>query len=601
MKKLSLLIPSLIAFNTFAYELEPIIVSSKQSHSEKELLDTVSVYKVNTSDASSSTRVVDLLGKIPGVEVIKSGLFGGTAGVAIRGQETRHTLVLVDGKKLYDSTTPNRGLNLNVLNTSEIEKIEVLKGAQSVMYGSDAIGGVVNIITKKADGKGSLMVSGGYYSELGISSSHVFQNESALKLSAYVQNSDFDSEAKDGTEKDQSENKGFDLKHTFDYKNFSLDSNIKYSKNFSEVDEYDYTNNETIDDKFSNNSDEVHSFGFDLSHKANSTLDLKYIFASSRYNRSIKYKESLDYTKDSYEGGLDEFEFRGKLKRVPGPMSFGIHTVSERYESDDVNEKIVTMNDVFLSQYYEDRINFYELGGRIASNNDYGSHLLYSLGYGRNLNKENQIKLTHKTAYKAPSVYQLRGPETSYGPVGNENLGPEKSRGVELAYLFNPNKQYTLNSAIFYNEVEDLIDFKSGAGYVNEDYGIYRGLEIGGNASYEKFLVSANATFLNISLSSGDEASNRPDFSLNTKMDYKYNDHQTFGFVWNWKGRRFETVSNETFKLSPYDSLDLNYSFSKNRTEVVATVINVFDREYEVKRGYSVLRRALQVGMKYKF
>src|SRR5690606_33821117 len=94
----------------------------------------------------------DALAALPGVMVSQSGPFGGTAYVRLRGARSEQTLVLIDGIKVNDPSSPSGAFDFNTMDPQDIARIEVLKGPQSTLYGSDAIGGVVNIITRRGGG-----------------------------------------------------------------------------------------------------------------------------------------------------------------------------------------------------------------------------------------------------------------------------------------------------------------------------------------------------------------------------------------------------------------------------------------------------------------
>ncbi len=114
---------------------------------------------------SSPTSVTELLRTVPGVAVSQSGGAGGLTEVRLRGGESGHTLVLVDGVRVNDPTTANNEFDFAAISPDMIERIEILRGPQSSIYGSDAMGGVVNIITRKAQGAPSFSatVEGGSY------------------------------------------------------------------------------------------------------------------------------------------------------------------------------------------------------------------------------------------------------------------------------------------------------------------------------------------------------------------------------------------------------------------------------------------------------
>ncbi len=126
---------------------------------------TVSVIDRATIERSSAGSVADLLRTVPGVTVTESGGVGGAAQVSLRGAEPQHTLVLIDGVRVNDPASARDDFDFATFSATNVERIEILRGPQSALYGSDAMGGVINIITRRpsAGMHGSATVEGGSY------------------------------------------------------------------------------------------------------------------------------------------------------------------------------------------------------------------------------------------------------------------------------------------------------------------------------------------------------------------------------------------------------------------------------------------------------
>ena len=131
---------------------EVVVVATRLPVPAAKVGNSVSVLQRSEIEASQAVAVSDLLASLPGVGVTRSGGAGGLTGLRIRGAETDHTLVLVDGVQINDPAAPGGGFDFGNLLTGGISRIEVLRGPQSTLYGSQAIGGVVNIVTAEAGG-----------------------------------------------------------------------------------------------------------------------------------------------------------------------------------------------------------------------------------------------------------------------------------------------------------------------------------------------------------------------------------------------------------------------------------------------------------------
>ena len=132
---------------------------------ESQESSSVTVISHKQIEQSNATTIADVLVGVPGLDVVQSGGAGGNISVFMRGANSEHTLVYIDGVEANDPITAARSFDFANLGTENIESIEVVRGPQSVLYGSDAIGGVILIHTKEGSGppSGSLSFEGGSY------------------------------------------------------------------------------------------------------------------------------------------------------------------------------------------------------------------------------------------------------------------------------------------------------------------------------------------------------------------------------------------------------------------------------------------------------
>ena len=137
---------------------EIVITATKSGINKKETGASITVISAEEIEQSKKTKVVDMLKNIPGVAVSQSSPLGGQADLYLRGTASNHVTVLIDGVKVNDPAQAGHGFDFAHLTTDNIEQIEIVRGSQSILYGSDAIGGVINIITKKGTGKPKVAV-----------------------------------------------------------------------------------------------------------------------------------------------------------------------------------------------------------------------------------------------------------------------------------------------------------------------------------------------------------------------------------------------------------------------------------------------------------
>ncbi|HNW29550.1 MAG TPA: TonB-dependent receptor [Spirochaetota bacterium] len=137
---------------------EIIITATKTGINKKETGSSITVITAEEIDQTKKMKVVDILKNTPGISVSQSSPMGGIADLYMRGTQSNHTTVLIDGVKVNDPSSAGHGFDFAHLTTDNIDRIEIVRGSQSVLYGSDAIGGVINIITKKGEGKPQVSV-----------------------------------------------------------------------------------------------------------------------------------------------------------------------------------------------------------------------------------------------------------------------------------------------------------------------------------------------------------------------------------------------------------------------------------------------------------
>jgi len=163
LSSLSLIAPIAAAEEVATREI--VVTATKLAVPIEEVASSVTIVTDTEIEEKGQKTVGEVLRSVPGVDVVRSGGAGGNTVVFLRGANSEHTLVLIDGVEANNPITPNRAFNFADLSTENVERIEIVRGAQSTLYGSDALGGVVNIITRRGAGEptGEVSVEGGSY------------------------------------------------------------------------------------------------------------------------------------------------------------------------------------------------------------------------------------------------------------------------------------------------------------------------------------------------------------------------------------------------------------------------------------------------------
>jgi len=585
---LSILLQSTIGLSQ---ELDPIIFTTKQENPETQMTSSVYVLEQDDIENRGNLRAVDVIRNIPGVEVVQTGVVGGTASIFIRGAESRHTVVMIDGVKIYDPTAPSRSFNLATLNSLDIERVEVLKGAQSVLYGSDAIGGVINIITKKGEGKNRLKAGIGIVKE--VSAGHTFDFEKGLVYTnAYYQTTEFASDAKNKNIEDQKINKGVTVTGIFQIEKVDSETTFKMTNDFAQIDSVDSVTNEPVDN-LNAYSKTFHTFfkqGFkyDFSDYEKIFLDYSY----SRFERGDNTGTGLT----SRDGTVMNTELRYLRDMRYSSFVAGFNRQSETFRSDYTDQEELSMNEIFGNTTVQYGNYVLESGARMTSNATFGSHIVYNLGARYNLDENHSFKTSFKTGFQAPSIYQLFG-EESTGKVGNKNLGPEKSKNFEIGYDFKT-RDMKAGAAFFQNNIENFINAQWNSNDNIEEATI-TGVDTYFDWTLGVNTLGATLALYDYELSNNQDISRRPKQSVGLNYSHLLNDEHSFGGHLTYQGERFDYQGTTKKTLDAYQVLDLNYTFTSGDLKLMGFIKNIFDTDYEVASGYNTMRRGVQINVEY--
>jgi len=139
--------------------IEVVVTADRFETPTEQAIGSITVITSEEAQNKQQTAVADALRSVPALDVVSSGAAGGNISVFMRGANAEHTLVLIDGLEVNNPASPNRAYNFSGLRFDNVERVEILRGPSSTLYGSDAMGGVINIITKQGQGPPSLYAS----------------------------------------------------------------------------------------------------------------------------------------------------------------------------------------------------------------------------------------------------------------------------------------------------------------------------------------------------------------------------------------------------------------------------------------------------------
>lgn len=605
--------------STSSIQHEIVVTATRLETPAREIASSVTVLTREKLEQSKKATVIEALQEVLGVSIIQNGPPGAAASVFIRGANSEHTLILMDGVELNDPISPSRSFDLAHLTLDNVERIEILRGPQSTLYGSDALGGVVNIITKKGQGKPKFSLSSvaGSYGTI-ITSAGINGSTERMQYSlgtSYFRSDGFS--AASANYEGNEEKDGYRNLTIWGRLGFRLSDNL-------DVDLILRTLNTQID---------IDNAGGAQGDDPNNVQDYNALFIKAEIrnlmlnNRwELKLGLSLvDYDRQ-HENPTDEAHlldsdngfFKSKLFKIDWQNNFFLHETNtftlgidyqrEQGESEYNSDGIWgPFSSIFPSRrahvtgfYLQDQIRlanqfFATVGLRLDDHSQFGSALTYRFAPAFFIEAtQTKFRATYGTAFKSPSLYQLYAPGTLLGPIGNAELNPEKSIGWDIGV-----EQQLLGGKVllavtyFYNDYKDLINFDFLQGYMNIGKAESKGTEILIQARpFDD--MSFNATYTRTEAKDKDTDTDllrRPKQKFSASLNYNFqkkgNVHLTFIRIGEQDDMDFSTWPSTRLTLPGYSLLNAAVSFNfASNFQIFFRMDNIFNEEYEMVKGY---------------
>ncbi|MEX2561076.1 MAG: TonB-dependent receptor [Pirellulales bacterium] len=458
----------------------PVVSATRTPIRSGDVGSSISVITEEQIRAKGQTSVAEVLRGLPGVDVVQQGGPGRVTSLFLRGGSSEHTKVLLDGLPLNDPITPGRSFDFSTLSVDNIERIEILRGPQSTLYGSDAIGGVVNIITRRGRGppSGRLGVMGGSF---GTSHESASVSGSTCDWHYALSGSYFDTDgfsAADERLPGNTENDAFRLGTLggrtgwTPYENFDVDFVFRYHRGTAEIDDgggpfMDDPNERnfaeqafartqlryaTVDDLWEQ------TLAFNFADHNRRTIDPADILHPSDafFSRFNSQLHMLDWQHNLLLLEGNTLTVGAVYADETGASSFTGESAFGPFEG-DMPEQSLRNTGVYLQDQLSlgDRW-FTTLGARQDHYSQAGTADTYrATSLYRLLGTETALRGSIGTGFKAPTLFQLFDAFS-----GNLDLLPEESKGWDVG-LEQPlgRGRLVIGATYFRNDFENLIDF----------------------------------------------------------------------------------------------------------------------------------------------
>ena len=581
-----------------ANEVDEIIVKGARIETPASNFGS-SIFILNSEDIRlrGIRSAIDAISSSPGVTTKKNGSFGGVGSVRIRGASSSQTLVLVDGVPVNDASSPGGGYNFEYLDTSNIERIEVLRGSQSTLWGSDAVGGVVNIFTKSAEDNSVNILS-----ETGSFGLRKINSEFGLvsnfgKFLFLVDDTSLDgiskADRKDGNiEKDGFETNSYSFKGNTEVNNIEIKGLLSYIKSDVEYDSFGFVTGVQDGDERS------------ITEEFTGNLTIKFNLFGEKLENTFSFNQS-DISRDYFTNNNLTFGADGdrRLYRYQGNTGFGKYNkIAFGFEKEESNVSLdkLSIDSLFLLYQFQPIKDLVVSAGiRNDDNKGFSSKTTRKIAAAYKLSENISIKSSWGEGFKVPTIFQ-----TTFFCCGansaNTNIRPEVSTSYDLGFDFSLKDKFSFSLIYFKQDVNNQINFSfSLGGYENIDFVESDGFEISSNSKVSETVnLFINYSYIDSIDGNGLRLINIPKDSGELVLTYAPSSKLSGSMALKYNGSEISTYGN----LNSWSRVDINLFYKLNNfSEVYFRVENLFDEDYQQVFGYGTPDRSGLVGIKVTF
>ncbi|MCG8565195.1 MAG: TonB-dependent receptor [Desulfobacterales bacterium] len=620
--------------------LDDVLVTATRNLSDAGKIGGISATVITAEDIDIKklTSVEDVLKGIPGLDVASTGGGGSLTSVFLRGADSKNTLVLVDGVMLNDATSPNRNADLGNLTLDNIERIEVIRGPSSVLYGSNATGGVINIITKTGKETPSFYVGteGGSYNtwkQYGGSSGKVGRVDYSLSAS-HLRTDGFSSSNADNPniphngntdEKDGWENTTLSGKVGVEITpDFDLSAVFRFIDSESEIDDWGagytgdrfdgaYPGTPTPDGATEKRNDSrqwvgkftVHNFFMDRFFESNLSYQATDLDRTSFDNDGAQTGK--------YQGRTQDLSWQGSLNFTQSQLSFGTTWFQEEMESQSTWGGIPKADAHTLSFWLQEQLFLGDswdvvAGVRYDDHDRFGGKATWRLAPAYTIQGTGTtLKASYGTGFRAPSLYELYSPTN-----GKSDLKPEKSKGwdagIEQSLLSDT---VTVGVTYFDMRYTDRI----GYDFLLSKYNQLEGETLShGVETFVRWMARHDLefgltyTYNDTKDPNGEKLTRRPENKFHLNSRYRPVEALQLNLDLFWVGVREAISSAKDVNGNAVDVLEkytlVNFSAGYDLTEniqIYGRLDNLLDEDYEEAWSYATAGRSAYAGIKVSY
>ena len=588
----------LAAFPSHAQTLaETLVTATRVEQPLTDVVADVTVIDRGTLDRSGASALADVLARVPGISFVRNGGPASTTSLYVRGAETRFTAVFVDGVRVDSQSTG--GATWQALPVSQIDRVEVVRGPAAAVYGSDALGGVIQIFTRKGEPGFAPSI------EFGLGTHGTRKLGAALSgasgavdyaLAVTRETSDgFNAQPTGNPDKD-----GY--RSTSASARLGLQINPAHRIEATLLD----SDQDARYDAFTPGRD-------DHALQEVQTLGLSW---SARWSDTYKTRLSVGRSNDRYETTpsvyvtdttVSSYLWHNEWKFGSSQFTAGLERREDKLNNASTTPVITqrSQNGLALGYGLRNGAHTLQLNLRHDDDSEFGGQSTGGAAYAFAFVPQWRALVSAGTAFRAPTLFQR------FSIYGTPDLEPETARNVEVGVKYDNAQGDTFSAIAYRNKVSNLITYVSGPGSCVNGVGAFSGCY--GNTASAQYvgMTLAGATRVGaVALGASLDLQNPKDLTTNKQLARRPKKMATLTAdapVGGWKlgaevqlvGERFNNATN-TQRLAGYGLLNLTASTSLSRDwSLLGRVDNLGDKTYETARGFATGGRTVYVGLKW--
>lgn len=569
-----------------------------------EVITQEDIQKLGATDVASALRLAD------NINITTNGSTGFGKRISMRGMDTNQVLILVDGRRTAneDTSTSSNMFALDRINISNVERIEIIRGAASSQYGSDALAGVINIITKKSDGEmsttvgvstGTTDIHNYYHIDLGKSGnfSGVLDIDFGKQRKYMIGSGDYSS--LNGPTQNYNFKGSWDIDDnksiTFGASYYKADLTADWSKAFASIpSQYMPSKNAIL-----NTERYDYNLGYDgRGEKSNYSAEVYY--SKLNKERYLPYQAFLKEGIESNEYSIWGIDAKNSVQATDEHLlTYGVSYEKNSIEGANLGKDLSKISDRTTTTYAGYVQDEWEINDdlllipaiRYDHHSDFGSKVTPRIGATYFLNDNSRFKLNWGKGFRAPSVSELYMDYTHMGvtTVGNPNLKPEKSNNWDISYEAEANGNFG-KITYFNNKIDNMITTRTISNIYSEYYNIdgttkTHGIELTLGRNFDdnwSVKATSNWTSATNDQSSSNSAHGVDGIADNiSTLQLIYDDNNDKGFsatLWNEWVNNYYYASTE--KDYSYNTMNIVFNKKLGKgSRVYAGLDNIFDKK----------------------